>query len=51
MWHARECDAGQQGALNFAGHADVKAIVDQEIAQEIARLEAKLDAVISKYTS
>lgn len=32
-----------------AGHSDVKAVVDQEIAQEIARLEAKIDAVISKY--
>ena len=31
-----------------AGHSDVKAVVDQEIAQEIARLEAKIDAVISK---
>lgn len=32
-----------------AGHSDVKAVVDQEIGQEIARLEAKIDAVISKY--
>jgi len=30
-----------------AGQTDVKAVVDQEIAQEIARLEAKIDAVIS----
>lgn len=31
-----------------AGQTDVKAVVDQQIAQEIARLEAKIDAVISK---
>ncbi len=30
-----------------AGQTDVKAVVDQEIVQEIARLEAKIDAVIS----
>ena len=30
-----------------AGHTDVKAVVDQEISQEIARLEAKIDAVIT----
>ena len=35
-------------AVFCAGHADFKAIIDQEIAQEIARLEAKIDAVISK---
>lgn len=27
----------------------MKAVVDQEIGQEIARLEAKIDAVISEY--
>lgn len=32
-----------------AGHSDLKAVVDQEIAQEIARLEAKIDAVIGQY--
>ena len=30
------------------GQAEVKAVVDQEIGQEIARLEAKIDAVISR---
>ena len=34
---------------HHAGQADVKAVVDQEIGQEIARLEAKIDAVISEY--
>ena len=28
----------------------MKAVVDQEIGQEIARLEAKIDAVISEYS-
>ena len=32
-----------------AGQTDVKAVVDQEIAQEIARLEAKIDAVIGTH--
>lgn len=32
-----------------AGQTDVKAVVDQEIAQEIARLEAKIDAVIGMH--
>ena len=38
----------EQQAMVAAGQLDVKAVVDQEISQEIARLEAKIDAVISK---
>lgn len=37
-------------AAVLSGQADVKAVVDQEIGQEIARLEAKIDAVINKRT-
>ena len=51
--HAQDVDLSAcihtcSSAALHAGHADVKAIIDQEIAQEIARLEAKIDAVISK---
>lgn len=38
-------------AAVMSGQADVKAVVDQEIGQEIARLEAKIDAVINKRSS
>ncbi|KAL0029677.1 hypothetical protein WJX79_001772 [Trebouxia sp. C0005] len=38
-------------AAVMSGQTDVKAVVDQQIAQEIARLEAKIDAVISKRSS